>query len=308
MTEAKASTRLDGKRIVVTGSSQGIGRAVALRIGREGGRVLVTGSGLGAGGRAAAARTLNALVEEIESLGADAASFVGTVADDAVAKEMIESAVGQWDGLDGLVNCAGIPEPVGSSILDMNARDWERVRSVHLEGTFHSSRHALPHLIASGGGSIVNTSSHAFLGIYGGTAYGAAKGAINSLTWELAADLREKNIRCNAICPGARTRLSSGAEYDEQIARLTSRGLLTPTMAKSSRQVAPPEGCASLYAFLLSDASAQISGEIFSATGGYVGVMTRPVDRFLMMKQDAAPWTLDELSSELLDKLNERKR
>jgi NAD(P)-dependent dehydrogenase (short-subunit alcohol dehydrogenase family) len=299
MTDPTHSTRLDGKRIVVTGSSQGIGRAVALRVGREGGRVLVTGSGMGAGGRGATERALAAIVEEIETLGGEGASFVGSVAEDGVAREMIETAVARFGGLDGLVNCAGIPEPPGSSILDIEPGDWERVRSVHLEGTFHSCRHALPHLMTSGGGSLVNTSSHAHLGIYGGTAYGAAKGAINSLTWELAADLRDKNIRCNAICPGARTRISTGPDYEAQIERLESRGLLTREMAKASRQVPPPEGCASLYAYLLSDASAPISGEIFSATGGYVGVFARPTERMLMMKQGTSPWTLDDLAEKL---------
>jgi 3-oxoacyl-[acyl-carrier protein] reductase len=307
MTDATHSTRLDGKRVVVTGSSQGIGRAVALRVGSEGGRVLVTGSGMGPGGRGATERTLAALVEEIEAMGGEGESFVGSVAEDGVAREMIETAVSRFGGLDGLVNCAGIPEPPGSSILDIEPGDWERVRRVHLEGTFHCCRHALPHLIANGGGSLVNTSSHAHLGIYGGTAYGAAKGAINSLTWELAADLRDKNIRCNAICPGARTRISSGPDYDAQIERLESRGLLSPAMAKASRQPPPPEGCASLYAYLLSDASAQISGEIFSATGSYVGVIEKPVERLLLMKKGAAPWTLDELAEKLPERIKDEE-
>jgi len=294
-----ASQRLDGRRVVVTGSSQGIGRAVALRIAAEGARVLVCGSGMGPGGPAASDRALAALVEEIEGGVGEAARFVGSVSEDAVAREMIEFAVDRFGGLDALVNCAGVAAPSASSILDIEPEDWERVRRVHLEGTFFSCRHAVPHLIRSGGGSIVNTSSHAHLGIYGGTAYGAAKGATNSLTWELAADLRDEGIRVNAICPGARTRLSSGPEYEAQIANLEARGLLTAVMAKASRQVPGPEGCASLYAYLLSDASAEISGEIFSATGGYVGVFPKPTERMLAMKTDAAPWSISELSEEL---------
>ena len=290
---------LAGKRIVVTGSSEGIGRAVALRIAREGGRVLVNGSGIGPGGRGASERALTVLVEEIEALGAEAVSFVGSVSEDRFARDMIETAVACLGGLDGLVCCAGVPEPPGSSILDVTPEVWERVRRVHLEGTFHSVRHAVPHLIAAGGGSIVHTSSHASLGIYGGTAYGAAKGAVNSLTWELAADLREHRIRCNAICPGARTRLSSGPDYEAQIADLERRGLLSPAMAEASRNVPSAEGCASLYAFLLSDAAVGISGEIFSATGGYLGVFPRPEERFLAMKKDASAWRLAELAERL---------
>jgi 3-oxoacyl-[acyl-carrier protein] reductase len=296
-------TSLEGKRVVVTGSSQGIGRAVAIRIGREGGRVLVNGSGAGAGGRSASEAALSALVEEIEVLGGEAIGFVGSVAEDGVVREMIGTAVGQFGGLDGLVNCAGIPEPSGSSILAIEPADWRQVLGVHLDGTFHACRHAVPHLRESGG-SIVNTSSHAFLGIYGGSAYGAAKGAINSLTWELAADLRDDAIRCNAICPGARTRISSGPAYEAQIAALEARGLLSPERAHASRHVAPAEGCASLYAYLLSDAASGISGEILSATGGYVGVLPRPTEALLAMKADSEPWSLSALDVELRETLS----
>jgi len=303
MEKGSRTTSLEAKRIVVTGSSHGIGRAVALRVAREGGRVLVNGSGTGAGGRGASERALGALVEEIEAEGGEAIAFVGSVAEDAVAREMIEAAVGHFGGLDGLVNCAGIPEPSGSSILGIEPADWKHVTGVHLDGTFHCCRHAVRHLLEAGG-SIVNTSSHACLGIYGGTAYGAAKGGINSLTRELAADLRDDGIRCNAICPGARTRLSSGPAYDAQISDLEARGLLSPEMAHASRNVAPAEGCASLYAYLLSDAAAGLSGEIFSATGGYVGVLPRPTEVLLAMKQGADPWSLAELDTQLSDALS----
>jgi 3-oxoacyl-[acyl-carrier protein] reductase len=305
MGAASNSLGLAGKRIVVTGSSQGIGRAVALRIATEGGRVLVNGSGTGAGGRGASERSLAALVDEIEARGGEAIGFVGSVSEDAVARRMIETAVERFGGLDGLVNCAGIPEPSGSTILDIEPKDWERVRSVHLEGTFYCCRHAVGPLAAAGGGSIVNTSSHAFLGIYGGTAYGAAKGGINALTRELAADLREQRIRCNAICPGARTRLSSGPDFAAQIEALEARGLLSVEMARASRNVASADGCASLYAFLSSDAATGLSGEIFSATGGYVGVFDKPTERAIAMKADAAPWSLSELA-ELLSAHTDR--
>ena len=298
---SKDPTRLDGKRVVVTGSSAGIGRAVALRVAQEGGHVLVCGSGTGE--RSAGERTLEALVAEIEAAGGAAFPFVGSLADDEVAREMIDRAVADLGGLDGLVTCAGIPEPPGSSILDITPSDWERVRRVHLEGTFFACRHAIPHLIENGGGSIVTTSSHASLGIYGGSAYGAAKGAINSLTWELAADLREHGIRCNAILPGARTRLSTGADYEAQIANLEERGLLSAAMAKASRHVPSAEGCASLYTYLLSDAAAETTGELFSATGGYVGVFGRPTEKLLAMRSEATPWPLDALHAKLSEHL-----
>lgn len=299
MTSANSSLPLAGKVIVVSGSSHGIGRAVALRLAGEGAAVVVNGSGTGVGGPAESRNVLAQLLEEVESLPGDAFAYVGSVADDSAAKRLIESAVGQFGQLDGLVNCAGIAEPAGSSVEAISDEDWRRVRRVHLDGTFSCCRHALPYLIARGGGSIINTTSHAHLGIYGGSAYGASKGAINSLTWEVAADFSEQKVRCNAISPGARTRLSSGPDYEAQIEDLVARGLLSREMAAMSLNVAGPEGCASLYAFLISDAASEISGEIFSASGGYVGVFPKTQERLLAFKDADSPWALRELAEKI---------
>jgi NAD(P)-dependent dehydrogenase (short-subunit alcohol dehydrogenase family) len=294
---------LNDKRIVVTGSSQGIGRAVALRLGREGARVVVNGSGLGPGGRAASERTLAALAEEIEGVGGEAAWRVGSVADAEQASALIETAVVRFGGLDGLVNCAGIPEPAESSILEMSAGDWRRVVGVHLDGSFHCCRFAAPELVAAGGGAIVNTSSHAHLGVYGGTAYAAAKGGINSLTRAIAGELSERNVRCNAICPGAKTRLSTGPEHERKIADLEARGLLSPKLARGSLDAPPAEGCASLYAALLSDGTRAISGRIFSAAGPYVGDFPGSEERFLgYERSESGIWEVDDLVALLLEK------
>lgn len=295
---------LRGKRVVVTGSSQGIGRAVAMRLAREGARVVVNASGLGVGGREAAARGLAELVETLEAEGAEAAGFVGSVSEEEDAAGLIELAVSRFGGLDGLVNCAGIGEPAASSIRRIQTGDWRRVLDVHLDGTFLCCRHAVPHLVAAGGGAIVNTSSHAFLGVYGGTAYAAAKGATNSLTRALAADLRTEGVRCNAICPGAKTRLSSGPEYEAKIADLEARGVLNEALARGSLNAPSAEGCASLYAFLLSDAARAITGEVFSAAGPYVGIFPRPEERMLAYAQSASGvWEIEALAAALTGKL-----
>ncbi len=283
MTPASSGT-LIGKRIVVAGSSQGIGRAVALRVAQEGGRVVVNGSGQGRGGRAESERVLGELVTEIETAGGEAAAYVGSVAAEAEAAALIDTAVSRWGGLDGLVNCAGIAEPPGSSILTVSPKDWRSVLEVHLDGTLYCCRAAAPHLVEAGGGSIVNTSSHAHLGIYGGTAYAAAKGAVNSLTLAIAAELAAEGVRCNAICPGAKTRLSTGEAYEAKIADLRARGLLSEQLAAGSLSPPGPEGCAALYAILLSEATQEITGRIFSAAGPYIGVFPAREETFLGYK------------------------
>jgi 3-oxoacyl-[acyl-carrier protein] reductase len=291
------SGALAGKRIVVTGSSFGIGRAIAIGLAREGARVVVNGSGEGAGGPAAAEAELRRLVEELGRVGGEGLFCVGSVADLAAATAIISTAVEGFGGLDGLVNCAGIAGQPENSILEIDLDDWHRVISVHLDGTFYCCRAAVPHLIRSGGGSIVNTSSHGHLGAFGGTAYPAAKGAINSLTFALATDLRSERIRVNAVCPGAKTRLSSGPDYEHLIAKLEARGLLGPEMAAASLAAPAPEHCAPIYGVLLSDAAEAISGRLFSTSGPYVGVFEGAEERALAMRAPDAPvWKVDELA------------
>lgn len=148
----------------------------------------------------------------------------------------------------------------------MTDEQWHELLDAHLTGAFRTCRTVAPHLVAHGGGAIVNTSSFAFLGDCGGTGYPAGKGAVNSLTLAIAAELREHGVRANAVCPGARTRLSTGDEYERQIAQLHSRGLLDDVSYQGSLDPAPPEYVARLYAYLVDDASEGITGEVFACS------------------------------------------
>lgn len=259
---------LEGKRVVVAGASVGIGRAVALRCAAEGASVVV-----GARGEAALAE----VVAAIEATGARAAGVGGSVADPAVAERLVAAAVERFGGLDVLVNCAGIAEPAGSSILDIAFDDWQQLLDVHLTGTFNTCQHAARVMVEQGsGGAIVNTSSHAFLGSFGGTGYPAGKGGTNSLTFAIAAELASHGVRANAVCPGGRTRLSTGDDYEAHIGRLHERGMLDDLMRDASLAPTPPEHVASLYAFLASDASAGITGELFWGAGPFAGRFPKP--------------------------------
>jgi len=283
---------LEGRRIVVTGSSEGIGRAIALCLAQEGARVVVNASGQGSGGPEAAAERLEGLVAELGAAGGEGAACVGSVADPAAAEAIVGTAVDAWGGLDGLVNCAGIPGKPANGIQEIDPDDWHHVVSVHLDGTFLCSRAAIPHLRAAGGGAIVNTSSHGFLGMYGGSAYPAAKGAINSLTWCMATDLAEYGIRCNAVCPGAKTRLSTGPDYEALIRGLEARGILSDGLAEISLNSPPPEECAPIYAYLLSDAANEVNGRIFTASGPYVGLFPILQEKMVGARPpEEGPWT-----------------
>ena len=216
---------LAGRAAVVSGSSRGIGRAVARALASEGAAVVVSGR---------AADAVEAAVAELAADGLEAVGHVGSVADFEVAGGLVARCRESFGRLDAVVNCAGVAEPEGSSILDVTPEAWRELIDSHLTGTFNVCRHAAPVLAGQGHGAIVNTSSHSYLGHYGGTGYPAGKGGVNSLTFAIAAELREHGVRANAVCPGARTRLSTGPAYEAKIRDLFSRGLMNAVQRDAS--------------------------------------------------------------------------
>ncbi len=286
---------LGDKVAIVTGGSRGIGRAVAHALSDEGAAVVVNGR---------EERAAVDTAEEIRARGGRATAYPGSVADFDFAGALVADCVARHGRVDILINCAGIVEPEGSSILDLTAEDWSALIGVHLTSVFNTCRHAAPHMVERGEGAIVNTSSHAFLGSYGGTGYPAGKGGTNSLTFAIAAELRGHGVRVNAVCPGARTRISSGPSYERQIARLHARGLLDEAMRDASLAPPPPEHTASLYVVLASDFARDITGRLFSAAGGYVGLHGAPSEELLAFRDEASgPWPVRSLGEEVRTRL-----
>ena len=287
-----ADLSLQGKRVVITGSSMGIGQAVAIRLAQEGAHVVINGRGEAA---------LQDTLASIHSRGGEVVASCGSVADFDYAGELIQTCVRSYGGIDALINCAGIAEPHGSNILDIDPAAWRQLIDVHLHGTFNTCRHAAPIMAQQQRGSIINTSSHAFLGMYGGTGYASGKGATNSLSWAMAMDLKEHGVNVNVVCPGAKTRLSTGDDYEQLIKRLNQRGLLDDSLMEASLNPAGPDYVASLYAFLVSDAARTISGRVFWGSGGYMGLFHRNADELLAMRdhQTFPPWSLEELVQKL---------
>lgn len=284
---------LEGKNAVVTGSSMGIGRAVAVELAEHGANVVLNSSSSSA--------ALDEAVDAARATGAKAIACPGSVADVEFAPALIERCVSEFGAIDILVNVAGIVEPPGSSILNIETDDWLRQIDVHLNGTFYTCRQAARHMVGQGHGSIVNTCSHALTGSFGGTGYAAAKGGVYSLTLALAKDLEEYGIRVNAICPGAASRMSTGPDYEAHIDRLFRRGILDAGSRDASLNPAPPEFLAPAYALLASDLAAGVTGRLFSAAGGYLGEF-RGLRETLIAYRDHADgdkWQLEELANEL---------
>jgi NAD(P)-dependent dehydrogenase (short-subunit alcohol dehydrogenase family) len=114
-------------------------------------------------------------------------AYAGSPSDPSVADALIDTCVREFGHIDILVNCAGTAEPPGSSILNITTTQFQALLDAHLGTVFETCRAAAPNMVAQGGGSIINTSSFAFLGDYGGTGYPAGKGAVNGLTLAIAA-------------------------------------------------------------------------------------------------------------------------
>ncbi|MGE2817756.1 SDR family NAD(P)-dependent oxidoreductase [Mycobacterium heidelbergense] len=279
---------LTGRGAVVSGGSRGIGRAVAELLGDLGAGVVVNGRDAGA---------VRETVAAISASGGRATPVVGAADDERIAAALVDACTTTFGRLDVLINCAGIAEPTGSSILTIAPDEFDRLISAHLGTAFHTCRIAARVMAAQGHGAIVNTSSVAFLGDYGGTGYPAGKGAVNALTMAIAAELKAHGVRANVVCPGARTRLSTGADYEAHIEDLHRRGLLDEMTMRASLDSAAPAFVAPLYAYLASDLSRDVTGQIFVAAGGFVGRFDRPTPRLLGYRDhhDAEPWSIAQL-------------
>ncbi|MFC8529609.1 SDR family NAD(P)-dependent oxidoreductase [Nocardia sp. NPDC057227] len=272
---------LSGRGAVVVGGTSGIGRAVAAALAAAGAGVVVNGRD-------------PAAVDRVSSeLGA--VGVPGSAA--SVAEQLVATCVAEFGAVDVLVNCAGIAEPDGSSILTVRPEEWRTLLDSHLETVFATCRAAAPLMVEQGRGTIINTSSFAYLGDYGGTGYAAGKGAVTSLTLAIAAELREHGIRANVVCPGARTRLSTGAAYEAKIHELHQRGMLDELSTQGALDAPPPDYAAQLYLYLATDRAKDITGQIFIAAGNFVGRFDRPTPSIVAYRDHNGepPWSLDEL-------------
>lgn len=279
---------LVGRGAVVSGGSRGIGRAVAELLGSLGAGIVVNGRD---------DEAVEETVGAIAASGGRATAVVGAADEERIAHALIDECLSTFGRLDIVINCAGIAEPPGSSILSISPAEFDRLIAAHLGTVFQTCRLAARVMAEQGHGAIVNTSSVAFLGDYGGTGYPAGKGAVNGLTLAMAAELKAYGVRANVVCPGARTRLSTGAAYEEHIEDLHRRGLLDELTMRASLDSAPPAFVAPVYGYLASDMARDVTGQIFVAAGGFVGVFERQTPHVLGYRDhhQAGPWSVEEV-------------
>lgn len=186
--------RLDGERVLVTGSTSGIGKQVAITCASEGARVCVHGRDAARGA---------AVVRTITDAGGHATFLAADVADESACTTLVDRAAAELGGLTVLVNNAAAGSGGKSPVGDVDTTLWERVLRVNLTSVAWLCRAAIPHLLAAGHGSIVNVSSRQAERASAGFApYVASKGGLNALTRSIAVDYGRKHIRCNALSVG----------------------------------------------------------------------------------------------------------
>lgn len=249
---------LSGKRIIIGGGATGIGASLASRLTDEGARLVV-------GDINAAA--LHRAVSELVAKGGSAFAMVFDLADEGSIAGLVRRCLDEFGGLDGLaipgadLSAATLGNDL--DILAMDPRIWERTLKVNLLGHALLMRAAIPHMISAGGGSIVTVSSGAaYSGADTMPAYAASKAGLHALTRHVARVCGKDNIRCNAVAPGLV--MTEGARVN-----MTEEMIALAKSTNALPRVGEADDLASAIAFLLSEESSWITGQVLSVNGGF---------------------------------------
>ena len=254
--------RLEGKVCVITGAGGGMGRDAAQLFTEEGARVAVADVSLDA-------------AEETAALCAGGTAFAVQVdvADEDGVRELMAATAKRFGGIDVLYNNAGISPEDDASILETEVDAWQRVQDVNTKGVFLCCKHGIPHLLERGGGSVINVAS--FVAILGAAtsqiSYTASKGAVLSLSRELAVQFARQGVRVNALCPGpVETPLLMRIFGDDPSAYERRRVHLP------MGRLAKPREIVNAALFLASDESSYVNGSTFLVDGGLTAAYVTP--------------------------------
>lgn len=284
--ETSSDRLLEGKVVIVTGAGNGVGKAVALELARQGAKVVVNDLGVSLAGEKQGDAPADQVVAEIAAAGGQALANGDSVAEWASAERIVAQAVSAFGRVDAVVNSAGILRD--AIFHKLGPAEFEAVVRVHLFGAFHMSRAAAAHFREQNSGALVHmTSTAGLIGSVGQANYAAAKLGIVGLSRGISMDMARFGVRSNCIAPHAFSRMIEsvpGLSPEQQEAYLEKR-----------RRTTRPEQIAPLAAFLCSDAAKDVTGQIFGARGNevYLYSQPRPV-RTLHRSEGWTPATLAE--------------
>jgi NAD(P)-dependent dehydrogenase (short-subunit alcohol dehydrogenase family) len=242
--------RLSGKAAIITGGGSGIGKAIAQAFVREGAKVVIAG------------RDGKKLERAAAEIGAECLAVSADVSKTNDGQKLVSSAIDRFRHINILVNNAAVLLP--GTAESLSEEDFDQTFAVNVRGLWLLSRAVLPHMRASGGGSIVNIASVlSMVGARNRVAYAASKGAVMAMTKAMALDHAAENIRVNCICPGiVATEMVARFNLDENARR--QRVAMHP-MGRFGQ----PEDVASTAVFLASDESGWTTGSVITVDGGY---------------------------------------
>jgi 3-oxoacyl-[acyl-carrier protein] reductase len=246
--------RLKDKIALVTGSSRGVGRAVALGFAKEGASMVINYT--------SNEKAANEVVETIRSMGNKAIAVKADVAKKEDADNLVNSALNTFGRLDILVNNAGFTRP--AMMIKMTEDQWDQVVDIHLKGAFLCARAAGLYMKEQKSGKIINVTSVAgIVGTVGQINYSAAKGGIISMTKSIARELARYNVCANVISLGiVATDMTEKIRSDEKLKEIYMNRILLKRFAEAD-DIAPA------FVFLASDESNYITGQLLCVDGGY---------------------------------------
>lgn len=250
------SIDLSGKTALVTGSSQGIGAAIARRLHDAGARVAINHPDLGEGRTRADAEAIAAELNAVRE--ASAVATAADVADPEAVHAMMRDLQQTWGGLDILVNNAGVLRE--HSLRKVPIEEWREVVSVNLSGVFHCCKYGLE-ILRDGGSIVCMGSLAAEAGFHGQSAYAATKAGVQAMVRVLAGESARRGVRVNAVAPGAVDTAMIAGLPDAVRARLVESIAL--------RRLGLPQEVADAVLFLCSSLSSYITGHVLDVNGGF---------------------------------------
>ena len=254
---------LQGKRVVITGSSRGLGRATAVEMAKAGARVVVNGTD---------PEALAETVGLVREAGGEVASVLGSVADASVCATLIQTCVTHYGGIDVLVNNAG--QVRDRTLFKMSEEDFDAVIAVHLRGAWACGKYAAIAMREQGGGQIINiVSSSGLAGGFGQSNYAAAKAGMLGLqrTWVL--ELTRYGIRCNAFWPIAATEMTQ-VVFDNAGRQAAASGTLP--LSPAALGFGSPSEVAQGLLWLASDAANHFNGQCITFNGRKTALWSVP--------------------------------
>jgi NAD(P)-dependent dehydrogenase (short-subunit alcohol dehydrogenase family) len=279
--------RLKDRVAIVTGSSQGIGKAIAMALAREGAKVVTNNRRPGAEGGDA-----ETVAKEIKAMGGEAVPFFGSVSEFDVAEKIVKTATDSFGRIDIVVNNAGADAP--RMVWNMSEEEWDRSVDSFLKGSFNCIRFASGPMREQKWGRIINTTSTAWLGTVGHCNYGAAKAGLVGLTRAVAREVGRYGVTCNAYAPTAATRFTLSDDIVAGFKKRYEAGLLTKERFEELTNPPSPETVGPFIVYLCSEEAADINGQVFDVTGGDIAIYSEPVKKKTITRKQGM-WTVEEL-------------